>query len=538
MPVREVIVNTQSIRQNHVTRREFLKATSAAVCATSIAGCASKQRKPNLLFIWTDEQRADTMAAYGNKAIKTPNLNQLASESFVFDKAYVSQPVCTPSRSTVMTGLWPHASGLEANNIPLPQNIPCFPELVNDTEYVTAYMGKWHLGDEIFKQHGFDEWVSIEDNYIRYYSDDRDKSTRSDYHHFLVDKGYSPDNQERNTFSRSDAARKPIEHCKPKFLETTACKFLQQNKDKPFMLYINFLEPHMPFFGPLDDLHDPSEVALPDNFSDPLETNEPIRAHLKRASCLQKYGENPEQIRDLIKRYWGLVSQVDQSVGTILDTLKQLGLDDNTIIVYTSDHGDMMGSHHLVEKTLMYEESVRVPWLMRVPWMNKTQTHIPGPVSHIDLVPTLLDLMGSDAGKDLPGQSLVPLMQGGSVEEDHVFIEWNTRERRQPTAEDLNNPDEVAIPNIDATAEQIFMAKQTYTRTVVSPDGWKLCLSDTDRNQLFNLNDDPGETTNLFDSGRHDDVIRRLTQKIQDWQSRVGDDVWKDKDLGSMGLRS
>ena len=530
-------MNTHSSKQNHFSRREFLKATSAAVCASGIAGCAGKRKKPNLLFIWTDEQRPDTMAAYGNKAIKTPNLNRLASESFVFDKAYVTQPVCTPSRSSVMTGLWPHTSGLEANNIPLPKEIPCFPELVNDDEYVTAYMGKWHLGDEIFKQHGFDEWVSIEDGYIRHYSDDRDPSARSDYHHFLIDKGYTPD-RENKTFSRGFAAKRPLEHCKPKFLEMSACRFLQENRDKPFMLYINFLEPHMPFFGPLDDLHDPSKVTLPDNLNDPLESNEPIRSHIKRASCLKQYGDTPEEIRDLIKRYWGLVSQVDMSVGAILDTLKQLGLDDNTIVVFTSDHGDMMGSHYLVTKTLMYEESVRVPWLMRVPWMNNTETHIPDPVSQIDLVPTLLDLLGADSGSDLPGQSLVPLLQGNPVKEDHVFIEWNIRERRQPTAEDLENTDEVAIPNIDATPEQIFRAKQTLTRTVVSPDGWKLCLSDTDRNQLFDLKNDPGETTNLFDSGQHDDVIRRLTQKIQDWQRRVGDDVWKDKDLGSIGLKA
>ena len=131
---------------------------------------ASNADKPNLIFIWTDEQQPFTMSVYGNDRIKTPNLNKLAGESIVFKHAYVTQPVCTPSRSSTMTGLWPHTSGCVSNNIPLPENVPCLPELINDTDYRTAYFGKWHLGDEIYAQHGFEEWEAIEDSYIQYYT--------------------------------------------------------------------------------------------------------------------------------------------------------------------------------------------------------------------------------------------------------------------------------------------------------------------------------------------------------------------------------
>jgi arylsulfatase A-like enzyme len=444
-----------------------------------------------LLFIWTDEQRADTMAVYGNKKIRVPNFNKLASESVVFKKAYVTQPVCTPSRSSVMTGLWPHTSGLLTNNIPLPKETPCLNELINDPDYRTAYMGKWHLGDEIFTQHGFHEWVSIEENYIKHYSEGRNREARSDYHHFLVKLGYKPGRN--NTFSRSFAASLPIEQCKPKFLEKSACDFMKRHRDKSFMLYINFLEPHMPFTGPLDDMYDPGEIDLPPNFNDPLEENEPDKCKKKLRDCARKYGTTEEDFRKLIARYWGLNSQVDLSVGAILDTLEELGLADDTIVVHTSDHGDMMGSHHLVEKGLMYEESARIPWLMRVPALGRKQRVIARPVSHIDLVPTLLELMGrSDAGAHLPGQSLVPLIKGGKVAEDYVFIEWNTEPR---------------------------------IRTVVSPDGWKLCLSKEDKCQLFNLKKDPYETTNLYDSDKHEDVIAKLTEKIRAWQKKVKDDV-------------
>ncbi len=487
---------------HHCTRRNFMKATAFAGGSAAISGCVgpfrqargTRPRKPNLLFIWTDEQRADTMAAYGNSKINTPNLNKLARESVVFEKAYVTQPVCTPNRAAVMTGLWPHISGCIRNNIPLRRNTPCLPELLNDPDYRTAYMGKWHLGDEIFAQHGFEEWVSMEDGYAKYYSQGRDRSKRSDYHHFLIDKGYKPDSGTK--FSRTFAARRPIEHCKPKFLEIKACEFLLRHRNEPFILYINFLEPHMPFTGPFDDMYDPAYVDLPANFNDPLEDNEPSAYRKKREGMIKKYGPDEQSFRELIARYWGLVSQVDASVGKILDTLERLGLADNTIVVYTSDHGDMMGSHKLVTKGVMYEEATRIPWLIRVPWMTGKQRMVAQPVSQIDTVPTLLELMGRNAQTQLPGHSLVPLMQGRKAAEDHVFIQWN-----------------------------VASNEEANVRTVISPDGWKLSLSKGDKSQLFNLNKDPGETINLFDSGRHSNIINRLTKKIREWQGKVQDTV-------------
>ncbi|MGD8238043.1 MAG: sulfatase-like hydrolase/transferase, partial [Armatimonadota bacterium] len=173
-----------------MNRRQFIGAGAAgSLSLASMSGPASSAppEKPNLLFIWTDEQRADTMAVYGNKKIRVPNLNKLASESYVFQRAYITQPVSTPSRCSVMTGLWPHQSGCVANNIPLRPDTPCLNELVADPEYRTAYMGKWHLGDEIFAQHGFEEWVSMEDGYWKYYREHQDQKLRSSYHHFLIE---------------------------------------------------------------------------------------------------------------------------------------------------------------------------------------------------------------------------------------------------------------------------------------------------------------------------------------------------------------
>jgi arylsulfatase A-like enzyme len=384
-----------------------------------------------------------------------------------------------------MTGLWPHTLGITNNNIPLRSETKCLPEMIDSSEYQTGYMGKWHLGDELFSQHGFDEWVSIEDGYWRHYSKDSDKKqAKSDYHHFLISRGHKTAGRQ---FNRKYAASLPFEESKPKFLERKACDFLKRHREEPFILYINFLEPHMPFFGPFDNEHDPADVDLPENFDDPLEENEPLAYRKRREKMIKKYGPDEKRYRELIAKYWGLVTEVDTSVGEIYRKLEDLGLADNTIVVYTSDHGDMMGSHRLVEKSVMYEEAVKIPLLIRVPWMSKKQNMIEGPVSHIDLVPTLLDLMKCQKPQFLQGASLLPLMKGGKAAEDHVFIEW---------------------PNI---------------RTVISPDGWKLAIFKGDKCQLFNLTSDPGETTNLYDSGKGDDVIARLTKKIKDWQKKTKD---------------
>ena len=499
------------------SRRMFLGRHVAAAAAMALSRRARTQtapaRKPNLLFLWTDEQRPDTMAAYGNRVIHTPTLNRLAPDCVVFRNAYVSQPVCTPSRSTVMTGLWPHMNGCTENNIALPQDVPAFPELLADPAYATGYFGKWHLGDEVFAQHGFQEWRSIEDGYWRYYREERDSAKKSDYWHFLRGLGHEPSGA-RGDFSRGFAAGLPYEHSKPRFLELEASEFLRRHRDQPFMLYVNFLEPHMPFTGPFNDEHSLDEVYVPANFDDPLEENESAQYRTLRDYYLANgWNDMPLKTeadwRRLIANYWGLVYEVDKAVGGILQTLEDLGLMDNTVIVYTSDHGDMMGSHRLLAKTVSYEESERVPWLMRIPGVPGRT--IEEPVSHIDLVPTLLDLMGSKAGESLPGKSLVPCIRD-QRSPGPVFVEWHPGEG---VVSSRVNPGGAARA-ADAPKGNAF-------RTVVTSDRWKLTLHTREHHQLYDLSSDPGETKNLFGKSEHTDRVRAMTETLHAWQKEVRD---------------
>ncbi len=482
-------------------------------------------KKPNLLFLYTDEQAIDTLAAYGNTQIDMPNLNRLSEDSTVFEQTYVTQPVCTPSRSTLLTGLYPHTSGCVKNNVPLKAETPCFPELLNDSDYYTGHFGKWHLGDEIFKQHGFDEWVSIEDSYLSFYSEKRSRDERSDYHHFLIQKGFKPaKNVDR--FGRGEVAQLPEEVSKPAFLAQESARFIEKNRDNPFALFVNFLEPHMPFFGPRNNQYNPDDIPLPDNFDHIPDEGNPLKTRFF-AHKYNQFGINgidlssPEGWQRLRANYWGLCSQVDTYVGKIIDKLKECGLYDDTIIVFTSDHGDMMGSHRLVAKCVMFEEAVRVPFFLKLNG-QKENRKVRGPVSQIDVVPTLLEAMGKQPPANLQGKSLKKIAkEGGTVPtENDIFIEWTGTEG---TIGGYDIPAE--FKNEVPDREELDKYLGAEVRTIVTPSGWKYNWSPLGEDELYNLNEDPGEINNLATDISQKERISGLREKITDWQAKTRDDT-------------
>ncbi len=486
-------------------------------------------RQPNLLFIYTDEQRYDTLACYGNRQIPMPNLNRFAESATVFERAYVSQPVCTPSRGTLLTGLYPHTHTAVVNNIPVPEDVPCLPEMLSD-QYVCAHHGKWHLGNEIYAQHGFPEWVGTEDTYHRFYSNDHDEyADRSSYHHWLKSNGVEPwqqaekaDEVVRDRFFRNQIHQLPEEYCRPTYLAETACHFLRGHMDTPFVLYVNFLEPHMPFHSCRDGQVRPEDVILPGNAIKPPGADVPLRVRLKAEEYRQNGFQSQSRLadetdwRDLIARYWGMCSLVDTAVGRILDTLQRTGLDQDTIVVFTSDHGDMMSSHNLLGKSVMYEEATRVPLLIRTPGQDRSR-RVSTPVSHVDVVPTLLDLMDQPLPDHLEGATLTPALDG---EEDRcqrdVFIEWHN----DNSPEDLKLPDyaeEFGPP--DRCAESLTAD----ARTIVTPDGWKLNVMTSGEHELYDLNTDPLEQTNRIGDSEQSERIRDMVTRLRDWQQRTGD---------------
>ena len=345
-----------------------------------------------------------------------------------------------------------------------------------------------------------------------------------------MDKGYEPDQVADDgfrAFGSAYCARLPEEFGKPAYLAGEASRFIRENKTTPFILYVSIFEPHQPYFGPRDDQYDPAQITLPPNFANPPGEDQALKARVlyhdynERGFGERDYsstGLNTEQAwRNLIARYWGLCSLVDTHVGTILDTLDQCGLTDDTIVVFTSDHGDLMGSHRLRGKGLMFEESVRVPLLIHVP--GETSKHVKGPVGHVDLMPTLLDMLDQQIPDHLPGKSLLPLIrQGGTPSADRdVFIEW---QGPQPPEDFVPK----AMKGI-VSEEEIRASTLDQVRTIVTPDGWKFTCSPLGEHELYNLVEDSIETRNLARNSTYRSLIRDLTARIQRWQEETGDTV-------------
>ena len=498
-------------------RRTFLQQTLLGAAALSLAprlpaSAARLPRKPNLLVFLPDQQRADTLAPYGAGRTHAPNLNKLATQSTIFDRTYVTQPVCTPSRSSLMTGMWPHQSGCTENNQSLAATWKTLPEMLADSDYHCGYFGKWHLGDEVFAQRGFQEWASIEDIYQNHFSEGREAGRISDYSRFLLSKGLKPDVPERGCFSRKFASRLPFELSKPAFLEQNACDFLTRNQRQPFILFVSFLEPHTPYFGPLNSEHRLDEVEFDPNVEDTFGPDMPLKYRLKQEAQAEEYGTTIDEFRLVKRNYMGLVTEIDRSIGGILKKLDDLGLNDDTVVVHTSDHGDMMGSHRLFEKEVMFEEAVRVPYFVRLPGQRRSG-RISSAVSHIDFAPTMLDLLGGLPHPQCAGRSLAPCLRGEAHQPSPIFLEW---------APKPSGGERVKKDTTLASKEEVAKVCRESTRTVITPDGWKLSLRDADRAELYHLPKDPGELHNLAATAPAG-TVSRLSTLIHNWQKEQRD---------------
>jgi arylsulfatase A-like enzyme len=418
-----------------------------------------------------------------------------------------------------MTGTWPHINGCTRNSVPLDRRFRVFPELMQETDYRTAYVGKWHLGEDGPVGRGFQHWISTDD--------------QGDYTRYLISKGLAPD-KPNGRLSEVAISNLPIELSRPKFLEKHACDFIEKHQRDPFILVVAFVEPHSPYNGPLNDVNPLDEVELDATATLPESEDIPLRYRLMREwqqaeALLDRerlpiqlfFGITPDEYRSIKQRYLGLVTLVDQSIGAILGCLERCGIKENTIVVHTSDHGDSLGAHHLFGKETMFEEAARVPWLIRLPGQTRPKM-ISHPVSHIDFVPTLLDLLEQSNHPQCAGKSLLPLINHEIAASSplrtadaagSVFLEWAPNRTKVKKGSRL------------AWRRTIKRAVEETTRALVSPDGWKLCLRDRDSNELYNLKDDPFEMRNLYSDAQYASVVSRFTNEIYRWQDATNDKV-------------
>jgi choline-sulfatase len=217
-----------------------------------------------------------------------------------------------------------------------------------------------------------------------------------------------------------------------------------------------------------------------------------------------------QEYREIKQRYFGLITMVDRSIGGVLACLERTGLLDHTAIVYTSDHGDMLGAHHLFGKEVMFEEAARVPYLIRMPGQRRA-LRIAQSISHIDFLPTLFGLLNLPSPTQCQGKSRLPLLRGEMMPPESVFMEWSPNRMKVVKGTRL------------AKRRAINRAVNESTRAVVLNDGWKLCLRDKDSNELYQLTEDPTEEHNLYYTHNYREVITRGSDEIHRWQEKVSD---------------
>lgn len=392
-----------------MNRRKFLRGVTAGGALLTGASLLDLERafaqgraaanqpkaRPNFVFVLTDDQRKGAMGNDGNPLVKTPHLDRLAREGMSFQNAYVSTPVCSPSRGSILTGQYPHTHGIVKNSPydALSHRLITFPRLLHDVGYHTGHIGKWHMGQDATPRPGYDRWVCLHG--------------QGEY--------FDPP-------LNIDGVETPTKGYVTDIITDYAVEFLKSpHDDKPFLLYLGHKNVHGPYtppprfakeFAGQKITRTPSAVppgvpALPGD----LEGKPAIKAGLEKAAKGPTKGDfspTDESIRKTLRS----MMAVDESMGRILQTLEEIGQLDNTVVVFFSDNGYFWGEHSLGEKRLAYDESIGVPLLMRFPKMIQAGRTTGAFTLNIDFAPTFLELAGAPIPAHVQGRSLVPLLQG------------------------------------------------------------------------------------------------------------------------------
>ena len=412
--------------------------------------------KPNILLILPDQMRASAMACDGNPDVQTPHIDRLAAEGIRFRRTYANVPVCCPARAILMTGTYPQVNGMVANDLRLREEHVTIAEILRDAGYRTGFIGKWHLDggprDPGFvppgpRRQGFDFWAAYE------------------CHHLHFSPIYFRDTPEEILIPKFE----PVASC------DYAVEFLKgQPKDQPFFLTVQMGPPHDPYGAPEEYMkrYDPEKLTMPASWQAGSEKGGaggiPPRLH-RPGMPARPYV--PVGGKEEVGAYYAAITALDDQVGRLLATLKETGADENTIILFTSDHGDMLGNHGLRRKRKPHDESARVPGLLRWPARVPKGQVVETLFSHVDMAPTLLALAGLEVPKTMQGADLSQVALGRTTAGPEavllqIFVPFN--------------PDGIAKP-----WRGIVTATHTYARYEDEP--WVLFDDQADPQQMKNL---------------------------------------------------
>lgn len=439
-----------------ITRRDALKALAAV---PAIPGRSATPDKLNVLWLMSDEHSTHAAGWLGNPLIRTPALDGLAKRGAAFTSAYCQNPICVPSRASFLTGRMPSNVGVFGNDGGLRQGVPTMATVFKQAGYLTQWIGKTHWGG----QSGFDSPHGSDDEVTG--AALRRQITRSPADAMVAT---WPVSAEGDTETKNFALR-----------------FLEGNHNKPFFAGVSFRKPHFPFV-----VQEEFYRLYQDRVEVPKVTPNALK-DLSRLSQSEREGYGfakltDAQIRKARAVYFGMVTYMDSLIGEILRKVDELGLKENTIILYTADHGEMAGEHGLWYKNCFYEAGAGVPLILSVPKRTRAGTKVEAPVMNMDLFPTLCELCGVPAPEGLEGTSLLPLLEGQDDGKNRYALSENFR--------------------------------GGFAGRMIRAGDWKYCCFREDREQLFDLRNDPAEVDDQAGNPRHKDLQTSLKARaLKGW---------------------
>lgn len=447
-------------------------------------------KKPNILWYCTDQQRYDTIAALGNEHISTPSIDSLVRDGVSFNQTYCQSPICTPSRSSFMTGLYPSRLHNTRNgNETFPDGVPLISRLIADQGYECGMIGKFHLQSSGHRTEpripndGFGYW-----KFSHAPRDDWPEGEH-DYADWVREQG------EDLTTLRSSPDRVPAHLHQTTWATTRAIEFIDEKKgDTPWMLNLNIYDPHPPFIPPkeYETKYNPGDMPGPRFVESDIDSQDKLKD-----ADFQTTSRRPEECDayESQAKYYGMIELIDDQLGRLLHHLRESGEADNTVIIFTSDHGETLGDHGLMFKGCrFYEGLVRVPLLFSWPGEFSSDVQHEGLTELLDLSATLLEIAGAEIPEYHQGQSLLPFLRGEKSPVDPIR-------------------ESVRCEYFDALAPKFTQGNGTFA-TMYRDDRYKLVVYHSlELGELFDLKADPHEHTNLWEDPASQTIKAELILK-------------------------
>lgn len=469
------------------------------------------RQQPNILWICTDQQRVDTLGCYGNPYVNTPNIDRLAEMGVVFENTYCQSPVCSPSRGSFLTGRYPSTCRLRQNGQSLPPDEVLVTKVLSEAGYKCGLSGKLHLAachpsvcQTIEKRNN--------DGYSEFHwsHGPGHKSPSNEYLAWLKEQGI--DYQARPYQDQPYVQEgMPSDYHQTKWCTDKALEFIEraQNREDPWLFSVNIFDPHHPFDPPLEYLQPYLDrldaIPLPDYREDEL-LQKPIfqqKDHFGaygRPGFLAYTDMTSQDHRMLRAAYWAMIDQIDAQVGRLLDALERTGQLDDTLVIFTSDHGEMLGDHGIYLKgPYFYEAAVHVPLIIAWPGTIKGNRRSGALVELMDIAPTLLHAAGLDVPTRMQGQSLWPILTqvvSADFHRSDVYCEFYnaSKSHRSPKA----------------FLSMLFDGRYKF----VQVHGWNAEAGIA--GELYDLQRDPGEQNNLWANGDYIDIKMHLLERLCD----------------------